>query len=79
MNDRVSISKDGNTQDSAPITRKDSGGGGGGAPTNAQYLVLTANATLTGERVFTLGTGLAGVDSGANNPYTLSWDDLMMI
>jgi hypothetical protein len=29
------------------------GGGGGGAPTNADYLVKTANATLTAERVVT--------------------------
>lgn len=49
-----------------------SAGGSGGAPSNAQYLVLTANATLTVERIFTPGTALAGVDGGAGGAYTLS-------
>jgi hypothetical protein len=53
------------------------GGGGGGAPADAQYLVLALNAVLTQERLFTPGLGLAGVDGGANAPYTLNsttWD-----
>lgn len=45
----------------------------GGAPTNAQYLVLTSDATLTNERVFTVGTGLTGLDSVGL--YTLSIND----
>ena len=49
-----------------------SGGSGGGAPTDAQYLTLSANASLTGERVFTPGTGLTGTDAGANSTYTLA-------
>lgn len=49
-----------------------SSGGGGGAPTNAQYLTLATDATLTAERVLTPGTDLAGVDSGAGAPYTLN-------
>ena len=48
------------------------GGGGGGAPVNATYLTLSLDATLTGERVFTVGTGLSGVDGGAGGNYTLS-------
>lgn len=48
------------------------GGGGGGAPTDAQYLTLAANATLTNERVFTPGTNLTAVDAGANSTYTLN-------
>jgi hypothetical protein len=50
-----------------------SGGGGGGAPTNAQYLTLALNATLTNERNLVLtGPGLAGTDGGANGPYTVA-------
>ncbi len=46
-------------------------GGGGGAPTNAEYLVLTADATLTDERVFIDGAGLTATDGGAGGNYTL--------
>lgn len=35
------------------ITISSTGGGGGGAPINADYLVRTANASLTAERVVT--------------------------
>lgn len=47
-------------------------GGGGGAPTNAEYVVLTADATLTDERVLTAGTGISIVDGGAGGPVTIS-------
>lgn len=50
------------------------GGGGGGAPTNAEYVVLSLDPTLTDERVLTAGTGIALVDGGANGPVTLSVD-----
>lgn len=50
-----------------------SGSGLLGAPIDAQYLALAANATLTGERVFTPGSGLSAVDSGAGAAYTLSF------
>ena len=49
--------------------------GGGGAPTNAQYLVLSADGTLTDERVFAVGTGLSATDGGAGNNYTLGIND----
>jgi hypothetical protein len=49
-------------------------GGGGGAPVNAEYLVLTADATLTDERVFTAGTGISVVDGGAGGLFTVSVD-----
>jgi hypothetical protein len=49
-------------------------GGGGGAPINAEDLVLTADATLTDERVFTAGTGIAVVDGGAGGLFTVSVD-----
>ena len=41
------------------------GGGGGGAPTNAQYVVLSADGTLTNERVLTAGTNVTLTDNGA--------------
>jgi len=48
------------------------GGGGGGAPANATYLVLSLDATLTNERVFTPVVGsLAAVDGGAGGLYSL--------
>lgn len=40
------------------ITINASGGGGGGAPTNADYLVKTANGSLTAERVVTDSTSV---------------------
>ena len=48
--------------------------GGGGAPANAEYVVMSLDATLTDERVLTAGTGIAIVDGGANSPVTLSVD-----
>jgi len=47
------------------------GGGGGGAPTNASYLTLGTNATLTDERVFAHSARLAHTDGGAGGNYTL--------
>ena len=49
-------------------------GGGGGAPTNAQYLTLTTDATLSDERTIAVGAGLAELDGGAGGNYTLSVD-----
>lgn len=46
-------------------------GGGGGAPTDAQYLTLATNGSLSGERVLTPGTGLVAADGGAGSSYTL--------
>jgi hypothetical protein len=51
----------------------DDGGAGGGAPTDAVYLALSTNATLTNERVFTSGLGLTATDSGAGSAYTLAF------
>lgn len=42
------------------------------APVGAQYLVLSADATLTSERRFVAGTGLTAVDGGAGGDYTLN-------
>lgn len=52
-----------------------SGGGGGGAPTDAQYVTMALNGTLTDERVLTSGTGLNLTDGGAGGNATLSVDD----
>ena len=47
-------------------------GGGGGAPTNATYVTLSADATLTQERVLTAGSGITIVDGGAGSTVTIS-------
>jgi hypothetical protein len=49
-------------------------GGGGGAPTDAQYLTLATNGTLTDERVLAVGTGLDLTDGGAGGNATLDID-----
>ena len=48
------------------------GGGGGGAPTDATYLTLTTNATLTDERTLSLTLPLSGSDGGAGAAYTVT-------
>ena len=53
-------------------TSTGAGGGGGGAPVNATYLTLSSNATLSNERIFTIGRGLSGFDGGVNSNYSLS-------
>jgi hypothetical protein len=47
-------------------------GGGGGAPTNATYVTLSTDATLTQERVLTAGSGITIVDAGAGSTVTIS-------
>jgi hypothetical protein len=46
--------------------------GGGGAPTDATYVVMSPNATLTNERVLTAGTNMSIVDGGPGMPVTLN-------
>jgi hypothetical protein len=48
------------------------GGGGGGAPTDAQYVCLASNGTLTNERVLTAGTNISIVDGGPGAAVTIS-------
>ena len=48
------------------------GGGGGGAPTGASYVVISADSTLTHERVLTAGTGITITDGGANSTVTIA-------
>ena len=47
---------------------------GGGDP-GAQYLVLSATASLSDERVFTAGSGINTTDGGAGGNFTLSIND----
>lgn len=56
------------------IAATPAGGGGGGAPTNAEYLVFNLNGTLTNERRLIHTNGLAEVDGGINNDFTISLD-----
>jgi hypothetical protein len=46
--------------------------GGAGAPTNAQYVTLANDASLSAERVLTAGAGISIVDGGANSTVTIS-------
>ena len=64
---------------SGPLATGAGGGGGGGAPTDAQYVVLVANATLTVERVLT-GTAneIVVTDGGAGAAVTLSAGTLIV-
>lgn len=48
------------------------GGGGGGAPTNATYVTLSTDATLTNERVLTAGTNITLTDAGAGSTITVA-------
>lgn len=49
-------------------------GGGGGAPTNATYVVISLDATLTDERVLTSGNGISLTDGGAGGNATIDVD-----
>jgi hypothetical protein len=46
--------------------------GGGGAPTDAEYVVMSADATLSDERVLTAGTDIDIADGGAGGNATVS-------
>ena len=48
------------------------GGGGGGAPTDAQYVTLAVDGTLTNERVLTAGTAISVTDGGAGSTVTIA-------
>jgi len=50
------------------------GGGEGGAPTDAQYVTLAVNGTLSDERVLTAGTGIKLTDAGAGSTITAAAD-----
>jgi hypothetical protein len=50
------------------------GGGGGGAPTDAEYVVMALNGTLTNERKLTAGTRITITDGGAGGNVTIAAD-----
>ena len=50
------------------------GGGGGGAPTNAEYVVMALNGTLTNERKLTAGSRITITDGGAGGDVTIAAD-----
>lgn len=52
--------------------QRPSTGGGGGAPTNAEYVVLSTNGTLSNERVLTAGSGITLTDAGAGSTITIA-------
>jgi hypothetical protein len=54
------------------FAEKGSGGGGDGAPTNAEYVTLETNGTLTNERVLTAGTNISLTDGGAGGTVTIN-------
>ena len=47
-------------------------GTSGAAPTDATYLTLSTNTTLTNERVLTAGSGITFLDGGAGSTLTIS-------
>lgn len=49
-------------------------GGGGGAPVDAEYVVVSLNATLTAERRLQVGSGMGLTDAGANDDLTVDID-----
>jgi hypothetical protein len=49
----------------------DASGGGGGAPTDATYVTLTTNGTLTNERTLAVSSALSLADGGAGSAVTL--------
>lgn len=55
------------------------GAGGAGAPTDASYVTLGTNATLTAERVLTAGTGLSLTDGGAGSTITVAISDAELL
>jgi len=46
--------------------------GSGAAPTDASYVVISANGTLTAERVLTAGAGISILDNEANGNVTIT-------
>lgn len=55
------------------------GGGGSGAPTDATYLTLGTNASLSDERVLTAGTGISITDAGAGSTATVAISDAELL
>jgi len=60
------------SRDNYPFFETIAAGGGGGAPTNASYVVIGLNGTLTAERVLTAGSGITITDGGAGGSVTIA-------
>lgn len=45
---------------------------GSGAPTDAQYVTLASNTSLTAERTLTAGSGISITDGGAGSTVTIA-------
>jgi hypothetical protein len=54
------------------VTISSTGGGASGAPTDASYIVLGNNGTLSNERVLTAGSGISITDGGPGGNVTIS-------
>ena len=54
------------------LTAASNGSGGGGAPTDATYVCLSTNGTLTNERVLTAGANITLTDAGAGSTVTIA-------
>jgi hypothetical protein len=52
-----------------------SAGSGGGAPTDAQYVTLSTDGTLSDERVLTAGEAIDFTDGGAGSTLTIDCED----
>lgn len=48
-------------------------------PTDAQYVVLAANSTLSAERVLTAGSGITLTDAGAGGALTVATTDVWVV
>lgn len=55
----------------ANVISSGTGGGGGGAPTDAEYVVMSLDAVLSDERVLTAGTDIILTDGGAGGAATI--------
>jgi len=60
------------TSSAGAVTIAAAAGGGGPGDSAAEYLVLAATSSLSGERVLTLSTGLSASDAGSGGAYTLA-------
>jgi hypothetical protein len=59
------------TDGAGTLSFTDAGGGGGGAPTDAEYVTLATNGSLTNERVLANGQSIRVIDGGAGNNVTV--------
>ncbi len=56
----------------SPYTWVSTESGAGGAPSDAQYVTLATNGTLTNERVLTAGSNITLTDNGAGSTLVIA-------